>query len=142
MSGTFTFHHIGVAVADLEQAAAFYTTALGFHVVSGPIEDPIQKVKACFLAEAGRSQIHIELISPTGSDSPVNAYLTKGIGAYHVCYEVTDISSALTELRSKGCLVICKPVTAVAYAGRKIAWCFTPTNQLVELLERQTSSPN
>lgn len=136
MFSGFTLHHVGVAVPDLEQAAAFYVAAFGFRVVSGPIEDPIQKVKAYFLAEAERDLAHLELISPLDEDSPVNRYLSKGIGAYHVCYEVGEIAKALAELRGKGCLVISKPVPAVAYAGRKIAWCFTPTNQLLELLER------
>jgi methylmalonyl-CoA/ethylmalonyl-CoA epimerase len=138
MSGAFTFHHVGVAVPDLEQAATFYSEAFGFRVVSGPFEDPIQKVKVCFMAEAGRSLAHLELISPLDSDSPVNGYLTKGIGAYHVCYEVAEIAKALAELRGKGCLVISRPVPAVAFAGRKIAWCFTPTHQLLELLQQDT----
>lgn len=135
MSGTFIFHHVGVAVPDMEQAIEFYLKTFRFRVTSGPFEDPIQKVKVCFLGDAGNSMTHIELISPLGSESPVTSYLTKGIGAYHVCYEVTDITQTLQELRSQGCLVISKPVPAVAFGGRKIAWCFTPTNQLVELLE-------
>jgi methylmalonyl-CoA/ethylmalonyl-CoA epimerase len=135
----FAFHHVGVAVPDLEPAIEFYLKAFGFRVVSGPFEDPIQKVKLCFLAGTGNNLSHLELISPLGGDSPVNGYLAKGIGAYHVCYEVEEITSALAELRAKGCLVISKPVPAVAFAGRKIAWCFTPTNQLVELLERDAS---
>ena len=136
MPASFTFHHVGVAVPDLEQASAFYSAAFGFQVVSGPFEDPIQKVKVCFLAEPGRSLAPLELISPLDGDSPVNGYLTKGIGAYHVCYEVADIAKALADLRGKGCLVISRPVPAVAFAGRKIAWCFTPTHQLLELLEQ------
>jgi methylmalonyl-CoA/ethylmalonyl-CoA epimerase len=135
MSVAFKFHHIGVAVPDLEQASKFYTSVLGFKIISGPLEDPVQKVKACFLAEAGANAIHLELISPAGEDSPVNKYLSKGIGAYHVCYEVPDISAALAGLRANGCLIVSKPVAAVAYGGRKIAWCFTSTSQLLELLE-------
>ena len=59
---------------------------------------------------------------------------------FDVCYEVADLAAALAELRAKGCLVISKPVPAVAYGGRKIAWCFTPTQQLLELLERDAPS--
>jgi len=136
MLGSFTFHHVGVAVADIEKASKFYSTAFGFQIVSGPFEDPIQKVKICFLGEAGKTSGNIELISPLTPDSPVNGYLAKEIGAYHMCYEVADIDTALAELRAKRCLVISKPVPAVAFGGRKIAWCFTPTNQLFELLEQ------
>jgi|SRR4051812_48610707 methylmalonyl-CoA/ethylmalonyl-CoA epimerase len=132
----FKLHHVGIAVPDLQQASAFYTSALGFQIISGPIEDPIQKVRASFLTEVGRDSAWIELICPSDEDSPVNGYLKKGIGAYHVCYEVPDIASALAELRAKGCLVISAPVSAVAFGGRKIAWCFTPTRHLLELLEQ------
>ena len=135
----FAFHHFGVAVPDLERAASFYSAAFGFQVVSGPFEDPIQRVKVCFLAEAGQGSAPLELICPLDADSPVNTYLTQGIGAYHVCYEVADVAQALAELRAQRCLVVSKPVSAVAFAGRRIAWCFTPTQQLLELLERDPS---
>jgi methylmalonyl-CoA/ethylmalonyl-CoA epimerase len=137
----FTFHHVGVAVPDLEQAAAFYADAFGLRMVSGPFEDPIQKVKVCFLAGGDGSFAPLELISPLSGESPVNGYLAKEIGAYHVCYEVADIAAVLADLRAKGCLVISRPAPAVAFAGRKIAWCFTPTKQLVELLEAPAANP-
>jgi methylmalonyl-CoA/ethylmalonyl-CoA epimerase len=139
LSKTFAFHHLGVAVENFEQAVAFYTQTLGFDVLSGPFDDPIQKVKLCFLGSAANSASLVEIICPLLLDSPVNGYLSKGIGAYHVCYEVPSLEEALVELRNKGCLVIREPVPAVAFAGRMIAWCFTPTRQLIELLEAQTA---
>jgi methylmalonyl-CoA/ethylmalonyl-CoA epimerase len=139
MPGKFTFHHMGVAVPDMDRAIKFYTGGLGFQLVSGPFEDPIQKVKVCFLAEIPGNPANLELVSPLAGDSPVNGYISKDIGAYHVCYEVGNIEEALADLRAKRCLVISKPVPAVAFGGRKIAWCFTPTNQLMELLESKAS---
>ena len=106
-------------------------------MISGPFEDPIQKVRLCFLGETGRDVPSLELICPLESDSPVNGYLKKGIGAYHLCYEVLNIDGALADLRAKGCLIISAPVPAVAFGGRSIAWCFTPTRHLLELLERK-----
>jgi len=141
MSQALKFHHLGIAVADFGQAVAFYTQALGFDVISGPFEDPIQKVKLCFLGHAAQSRSVVEIICPLHCDSPVNGYLAKGIGAYHVCYEVARLEETLGELRSKGCLVISNPVPAVAFGGRKIAWCFAPTRQVIELVESQTPSP-
>lgn len=142
MSKAFVAHHVGIAVADFEQAVAFYTQALSFDVLSGPFEDPIQKVKLCFLGGPGQGERVIEIICPLGLDSPVNGYLSKGIGAYHVCYEVARLDEALVELRSRGCLLISNPIPAVAFGGRKIAWCFAPTRQLIELLEADISSPS
>ena len=142
MSKAFVAHHVGIAVADFEQAVAFYTQALGFDVMSGPFEDPIQKVKLCFLGDPAQPERVIEIICPLRLDSPVNGYLSKGIGAYHVCYEVARLEEALVELRSRGCLLISNPVPAVAFGGRKIAWCFAPTKQLMELLEADISAPS
>jgi methylmalonyl-CoA/ethylmalonyl-CoA epimerase len=76
------------------------------------------------------------LICPLDQTGPINSYLTKGIGAYHVCYEVDEIEPALDRLWRNGSVVISQPVPAVAFAGRRIAWCFTPTRQLIELVER------
>ncbi len=132
----FTLHHLGIAVVDLDQSVDFYSQAMGLKTVCGPFDDPIQKVRVSFLAEAGREVPNLELICPLIEESPINGYLKKGIGAYHVCYEVSDIAATLNDLRAKGCLIISQPVPAVAFAGRKIAWCFTPTKHLVELLER------
>lgn len=132
----FTLHHVGVAVPDLEQASEFYTSVLGLQMISEPLEDPIQKVRVCFLSGATREQPCIELICPLNDESPVNGYLKKGIGAYHLCYEVENVASELDGLRGKGCHVVSAPVPAVAFGGRKIAWAFTPTRHLIELLER------
>jgi methylmalonyl-CoA/ethylmalonyl-CoA epimerase len=134
----FTLHHMGVAVADLETALNFYSSVLGLRILSPAVDDPIQKVRVCFLAEPGRERPSIELIHPLGDDSPVNSYLKKGCGAYHLCYEVSDISGTLAELRRMGCLTISPPVPAVAFGGRKIAWSFTPTRHLLELLEKES----
>lgn len=129
------FSHIGVAVPDLEQAMATYRDIFGYSVRSGPFVDPIQKVSVCFLGLNGDTGVSIELVAPTGADSPVNRMLTKGISAYHLCYEVSDITEALEQVRSRGCIVLGKPVQAVAFQGRRIAWFYTPTRQLTELVE-------
>ena len=73
---------------------------------------------------------------PACEDSPVGQVLAKGIGAYHICYEVENIEDALEYVHSKGCVVITKPVPATAFEGRRIAWFYTPTRQLVEVVER------
>jgi hypothetical protein len=49
-------------------------------------------VSVCFLETGKPSDATIELVAPTGEDSPVNRILTKDIDAYHLCYEV-DISA-------------------------------------------------
>lgn len=78
----------------------------------------------------------MELIAPLTDDSPIRRLLAKGGGAYHICYEVDNVEAALAEIRPKKCLIVSGPVPAVAFGGRKIAWFYTPANQLVEVVER------
>lgn len=128
---------MGIAVPDLQPASEFYSKVMGLRLIAEPVEDPIQKVRVCFLADTGREQPCIELICPLDDKSPVNGYLKKGIGAYHLCYEVNDIENEPAALASKGCLILSQPVPAVAFGGRKIAWAFTPTKHLLELLQKR-----
>ena len=132
------FSHIGVAVANLNAALAEYQKIFGYTVRSGPFIDPIQKASVCFIATSKDGDVPIELVAPAGDDSPVNKLLEKGISTYHLCYEVDDIGEALKHVRSQGCLVVSEPVPAVAFEGRRIAWFYTPTRQLTELVECQS----
>ncbi len=132
---SMNFSHIGIAVANLGEAMASYRTIFGYRICSGPFVDPIQKVEVCFLSTKEAGGVTIELVTPVSDDSPVNRILAKGIGAYHLCYEVVDIDAALKHVRSSGCLVVSEPVQAIAFAGRRIAWFYTPTRQLTELVE-------
>jgi len=132
----FTLHHMGVAVRSIRDALPAYKAVFGFDLLHGPIDDPIQRVTVCFIGNPGQSSSLIELIAPLGEDSPVSSVLAKGIGAYHMCYEVDDLDAAISNARAHGCIVVAKPVPAVAFDGRRIAWLFMRTQQLIELLER------
>ena len=132
-------HHIGVAVSSLEKAIAFYEESLSYRLVSGPFEDPIQRVCICFLQQEGSDGLLLELISPLGEKSAAHSLIKRHAGAYHVCYEVDDVEEALLRLRDQKCQVVGRPAPAVAFSGRQIAWCYTPTHQLIELLERRAA---
>ena len=127
------FHHMGVAVPDLDRAIGEYARIFGAALQSGPFDDHVQRVRVCFVAAP--DQPSIELIAPLGEDSPVKRLLAGGGGAYHFCYSVADIQATVLEMRARGCLLINGPVPAIAFGGRRIAWMYTPAHQLFELLE-------
>ncbi len=131
------FRHLGVAVAKLEGTLQSYTQLFGYKLISGPFDDPIQKVSVCFLGSGDPADAVVELIAPLTEDSPVKGVLARGGGAYHMCFETPRLDEALTEVLAKGCLLVSKPVPAVAFGGRRIAWIYTPTRQLIELLEQE-----
>ena len=130
------FKHLGVAVPDLGKALPVYQDILGYRLTSGPFEDPIQKVSVCFVAPLGEGP-ELELISALTPDSPVRKILSGGGGAYHLCYEATHFDDAMAELSGKGCVIVSDPVPAVAFDGRRIVWLYTPTRQLLELVEAE-----
>jgi methylmalonyl-CoA epimerase len=55
------------------------------------------------LVGAGR----VELMVPTGDDTPVGRFLARrGPGMHHIAYEVDDVAVSLAELRAEGALLI------------------------------------
>lgn len=131
--------HVGVAVPDLEKAISAYRDIFGYELVSGPFDDPIQQARVCFMGNGSDKETTIELIAPLGEKSHVASMVAKGIGAYHICYRVHNIEAELERVKSKKCLPIKGPDPAVAYGGRRVAWFFTPTRQLVELVEWESA---
>ena len=135
-----TLHHIGVATQNALLDSKEWQLTFGLTVVSDLIYDPIQKVRVLLLSDGKKDGTLLELVEPASEDSPVGTFLKTKSRFYHVCYEVDDLEGALRHVRAQGALVIKQPVSAVAYAGRRIAWCYTRTKNLVELLERGVPS--
>jgi len=130
---SFVFHHIGIAVMDLEAAVQTYRRGLGYQLAGGPYVDPVQKARVCFLSTPGSPLL--ELVAPAGDGSRIENLVRRGSGAYHTAYEVTDVHTALDELRAIGWITVQKPVPAVAFGGRLICWLYAPTQHLVELIQ-------
>jgi methylmalonyl-CoA/ethylmalonyl-CoA epimerase len=136
----FKLLHVGVAVPALDQATESLAVLFGYKVVSGPFDDPIQKVAVNFLTTSDQDTTEIELIAPLTEDSPIKAMLSKGGGgAYHLCFETNDIEAALNHAISAGCIVISGPVPAVAFQNRRIAWIYSRSRQLFELVEAKAT---
>lgn len=131
----FTFHHVGVAVRDLQEAIPVYKKLFDYQVISGPFDDSIQNVSVCFLSR-GEGDTVIELVAPLGPNSPIDRTLKKGGGTYHVCYQVPDINAAISHLTEQGSFLVSGPVPATAFDMREIAWLMTEANLLVELVQK------
>lgn len=134
----FKLRHVGVAVPSLAPATEVLQSLFGYRVISGPFDDPIQKVTVNFLTQADEDVAEIELIAPLTEDSPIKSMLAKGSGgAYHLCFETSDMEKALAHAKNQGCIVVSPPAPAVAFGGRRIAWIYTKTRQLFELVEAE-----
>jgi methylmalonyl-CoA/ethylmalonyl-CoA epimerase len=91
--------HVAILVADLDAAVKLYREVYGLPAPEIEVV-PTEKVRvAIFGHGAGR----IELVSPTGPDSPMaKALERRGEGLHHVCLEVPDIEKAMEALRARG----------------------------------------
>jgi len=96
-------HHLGVAVADLDEAVATYERLLGAELEHRELV-PDQGVEAASLrVGAGR----VELLASLGEETPVGKFLSKrGPGMHHVAFEVDDVGEALGELSAQGAELI------------------------------------
>jgi methylmalonyl-CoA/ethylmalonyl-CoA epimerase len=96
-------HHVGIVVARLADAYAFYRDVLGLPLVR-EAEIAEQGVRAALLA-AGESEI--ELLEPLGPSTSVGRFLARrGEGLHHLCFETPDVGDALADLSARGVPVL------------------------------------
>ena len=91
--------HVGIAVADLEEAVEHYRRTLGVEpshrerVEDQGVDEVLFPVGTSF----------IQLIGALGPDTPVGTFLARrGPGVHHVAYRVDDVAAALARLRAEG----------------------------------------
>ena len=127
-----TFHHIGVAVKDIDATASIYEQG-GYHR-SATVNDPIQNVNICWLTKEGAPTI--ELLAPVDEKSPVNRTLEKnGVSPYHCCYVVNCIEDVVPELKKQKYVMVSRPVEAVAFRMSRVCFLFNKDVGLIELVE-------
>ena len=91
--------HIAIVVQDLDAALGVYHDVLGLPLERVE-EVPAEKVKVAFLP-VGDGQL--ELLEPTGPDSPIAKHIERrGPGLHHVCLRVDDIEAAMADLKAQG----------------------------------------
>jgi methylmalonyl-CoA/ethylmalonyl-CoA epimerase len=127
-------HHVGFVVQSIDASMPGFLKSMNGTWDEKIFHDPIQSVKVAFLSTPG-SDVQIELVEPAGDRNPVSAFLAKGGGIHHVCYQVDDCDATIALMRQHRSLVVKRPRPAVAFDGRRIAWMLTAEKLLIELIE-------
>jgi methylmalonyl-CoA/ethylmalonyl-CoA epimerase len=125
--------HLGVAVESLESALRFWQGSLGMTPEHAEAV-AAQGVRTVLLPANG---VRIELLEPTGPETPVGRFLARrGPGLHHVCLLVDDLDAALRELAASGLRLI-DPVARAGVEGSRIAFLHPEAGAgvLVELKE-------
>ena len=130
-------HHVGFVVSDIETQAKAFARSIGADWDTNIFDDPLQRVRVSFLRTACPQDALIELVQPAGEGSPVLNFLKKGGGLHHLCYEVIDLEGHLANVRDQGAIVVKRPLPAVAFDYRRIAWVLTKQKLLLEFLEKE-----
>ena len=111
-------NHVAIAVPDLSAAAEQYRTTLGAKV-GDHMDEKDHGVTVVFIELPNTK---IELLSPLGSNSPIQGFLDKNPngGIHHICYEVADIKKARDQLLSFGARVLGEGEPKIGAHGKPV----------------------
>ena len=96
--------HVGIAVADLDAAIAWYHDHLGMILVHEEVNDD-QGIREAMLSVPGASAgtAQIQLMAPIDDSSTIAKFLDKrGPGIQQMAFRVSDLDSLSERLRAQG----------------------------------------
>jgi catechol 2,3-dioxygenase-like lactoylglutathione lyase family enzyme len=136
-SGQTHFDHVGISVADLEEARAWYCRVFELSVETEFAVTGTDLRGTMLRHESG---YRIELLHRPGSapgiepDSPLAAAGTRGYG--HFCLCVDDVDAEFDRLIAAGATTRMPPSPSPR-AGARVAFLADPEGNLIELLDRK-----
>ena len=93
--------HVGIAVADLDEAIAWYGETFGLEATHTEVNEE-QGVREAMLT-AGDGGAAIQLLAPLRPDSAIGKFLDRnGPGIQQMAYRVVDIEATSEALRAQG----------------------------------------
>lgn len=128
------FDHLGIVVPDLARGVAQLCAMLGPCAATARFDDPGLTVSVRFLRD--RAGMVYELIAPLGPGSVVEATVQRKHDLLNqIAYRTADLDAAARGLRAQGCFVLGPARPAVAFAGARVQFLFTPLGFVLELIE-------
>lgn len=133
-----TFHHLGLAVSDVEKASIF-TKSIGYKL-SKAVSDPLQRVDLIMCTHSQMPSIELVFNESNHNNSPITSILKhQKESIYHLCYECSNILESVTLIKSSGIktLKISSAKPAVLFDGRLVAFYFVSGIGLIEFLQEK-----
>ncbi|WP_203294397.1 methylmalonyl-CoA epimerase [Maricaulis parjimensis] len=129
-------NHVGVAVPDIEAAKKTYADLYGATDATETKDFPHLGVKVAFVH---LDNSEIELLEPSGADSPVHKFLERNPkgGQHHLCFEVPDIVAARDAMVAKGATVLGTGEPYIGAHGVPVIFIHPKDSngQLIELMQ-------
>jgi methylmalonyl-CoA/ethylmalonyl-CoA epimerase len=95
--------HVGIAVADLDAAIAWYADTLGLVATHEEVNEEQGVREAMLSAPGDDSGAAVQLLAPLRPDSAIGRFLDRsGPGIQQMAYRVEDIDATSAVLRAKG----------------------------------------
>jgi methylmalonyl-CoA/ethylmalonyl-CoA epimerase len=131
--------HVGVAVADLDEAIATYESTFGMRCVHVETNEE-QGVREAMLA-VGDSGSFVQLLAPLSPDSSIARFLDRhGPGLQQIAYTVDDVDAVSAELRARGLrLLFDEPRRGTAGSRVNFVHPKDAGGVLVELVEHRST---
>ena len=107
--GPITLDHIGIATENLDDASSFWRL---IGLLQGSHDERVEEqgVTTRFFStdeNKARSPTKIELLEPTGPDTPIGRFLERrGPGVQQVCFRVGDLEGLIQHLMDHGVRMI------------------------------------
>ena len=126
--------HLGIAVNSIDKSAPFWR-----HILQIPhrsTEDVTDQGVVTDIYDTGKGKV--ELLESMGEDTPIGKFLNnRGPGIHHVCFEVSDIKSAIKELKDNNINILSEKPT-IGAEGYKVVFIHPKSTGgvLVELAEK------
>ncbi len=93
--------HVGIAVADLDEAITWYEQTFGMRCVHIETNEDQGVREAMLQIDASGAQV--QLLAPLRADSAIGQFLSRsGPGIQQMAYTVDDIDATCADLRAKG----------------------------------------
>lgn len=128
--------HVGIAVADLDEAVDWYQRTFGMTMVHQEVNEE-QGVREAMLLAGTAGGTQLQLLAPLRPDSPIARFLDRsGPGIQQIAYRVEDIEAVSAELQSRG-LRLLYEVPRRGTAGARINFIHPKDagGVLIELIE-------
>ena|SRR5688572_5465281 len=129
-----TPHHVGCAVAHLDDAVNMYARALDVQRMTRAFDISSQHVRVRFVELS--NGLYLELISPVDSRARLASFMRAGF--YHMAFLVDDLGRARSHLRAQG-LFDLPLFESEAFNGRPCQFFQTPQQHLIELVEMSSA---
>jgi len=130
--GVIGIDHVAVTTENFVETLWEYLTLPGATLLRGPGWNERQKVKYAFIKTAEGTTIEV---LGTSENSPIKEHAERGGGAYHICYTVKDIDSAVRAINENGGRVVIEPIPDIAFDERFIAFAFHANLGLFEVVD-------